>query len=46
MKKIEAKDPYEPRLKSILEDKKVVVSKNKQISPWIIKLCGDSSEYK
>ena len=45
LKKIEEADPYEPRLKSIEEDRQVVVSKNQRISPWVVRLMGDSTEY-
>jgi len=46
LRRIEAKDPYEGRLKAISGDGKVVVSKNQKISPWVVRLMGDSSEYK
>jgi len=46
MRRIEAKDPYEPRLKSICDDNNVCVSKNKKINPWVVRMCGDSTEYK
>lgn len=46
MKRLEASDPYEPRLKSIMSDNKVAVSRNQKISPWVVKQMGDSTEYK
>lgn len=46
MKRLEAKDPYDARLKSISDDQKVTVSKSQKIQPWVTKLMGDSSEYK
>ena len=45
MKLVEAKDPFEPRLKSIDDDRTVVVSKNQKIKPWVVKMMGDCSEY-
>ena len=45
MKGIEAKDPYEARLKQIDSDNCVVVSKNQKINSWVVKECGDTSEY-
>ena len=45
MNRIRAKDPFDPRLKPVVEDKKVSISKNTKICPWIIKLCGDATEY-
>ena len=44
--KLEAADPYEPRLKPIDEDTRVTVSKSAKMSPWVVKLMGDSTEYK
>jgi len=46
MAKIEAADPYDPRLKPIDSDTKVTVSKSSKMNPWVVKLMGDSSEYK
>lgn len=46
LKRIEAKDPYDPRLKPIATDRKVTVSKSTKMSPWVVKLMGDSNEYK
>ena len=40
-----SKDKYEPRLKSINDDNKVTVSKNSKISSWVVKECGDTTEY-
>lgn len=45
LKRIEAADPYEPRLKQIEGDKPVLVSKNLKTTPWIVKQHGDNSEY-
>ena len=42
---VESKDKYEPRLKSINDDNKVTVSKNSKISSWVVKECGDTTEY-
>ena len=44
--KIEAVDPYDPRLKPIDGDSKVTVSKSAKMCPWVVKLMGDSTEYK
>jgi len=46
LKQIEAKDPYEPRLKDISADKSVIVSKNQKINPWVVRQMGDTTEYK
>ena len=43
---IEAQDPYEPRLKPIVSDYDVLVSKDRKISPWIVTLKGDPTIYK
>ena len=40
-KQIEAKDPYEPRLKPINQDKNV----KGELPPWVVKFCGDKTEY-
>ena len=45
MKSIADKDPYDARLKSITDDKVVKISKNTKISPWIVRLMGDATEY-
>jgi len=41
LKRIEAADPYDPRLKSIAQDTRVTVSKSTKMSPWVVKLMGD-----
>lgn len=41
MKKIEAADPYEKRLKSIALDRKVKGS----LPSWNVRLCGDRDQY-
>lgn len=46
MKQQEAKDPFDPRLKPIVNDTKVTVSKSTKMSPWVVKLMGDQTEYK
>lgn len=46
LKKVEAADPYDPRLKPIDKDGSVVVSKNQKIKPWVVRLMGDPGEYK
>lgn len=46
MAKIEAADPYDPRLKPIDNDQKVTVSKSAKLCPWVVKLMGDNSDYK
>jgi radial spoke head protein 4A len=46
MKKVEAADPFDEKLKPITEDKQVVVSKNQKIHPWVVRLMGDATEYK
>lgn len=46
LKALEAKDPYENRLKSISDDNNVIVSKNMKICPWVVKEMGDTTEYK
>ena len=40
-----AKDPFDTRLGPITADTKVTVSKNIKMSPWVIKMCGDATEY-
>lgn len=45
MAQIVASDPFDPRLKSITDDKNVVISKNTKTAPWIVRMCGDSTEY-
>jgi len=45
MKQVEAADPFEPRLKHVTTDKQVQVSKSQKISPWVVRLMGDSTEY-
>jgi len=44
--KIEASDPYDQCLKQIDDDSKVTVSKSSKMSPWVVKMMGDSTEYK
>ena len=47
-KQIEAKDPYEKRLKAISNDKEVYVGgtgKYAKQSSWVIRLLGDSTDY-
>ena len=44
-KSIESKDPFDARLKPINDDKQVKISKNTKISPWVVRLMGDSTEY-
>jgi len=44
-KKIEAADPYEQRLKPISEDAKVKLSASVRSHAWVVKICGDASEY-
>lgn len=39
------KDPFDALMKPISGDKQVKISKNTKVSPWIVKLMGDSSEY-
>ena len=39
--KVQQKDPYEPRLKSIKDDKPI----QGKTSPWVVKLIGDKAEY-
>ena len=46
MKKVEAADPFDDKLKPITEDGQVVVSKNQKIQPWVVRLMGDATEYK
>ena len=46
MAKIEAADPYDSRLKPIDSDNKVTVSKSTKMTPWVVKLQGDCTEYK
>lgn len=40
-----AKDPFDEILKPITGDNKVTVSKNIKMSPWVVKICGDPTEY-
>lgn len=47
-KQIEAKDPYEKRLKSIALDKQIQVGSSGKAgkqAPWVIRLQGDSTDY-
>lgn len=47
-KQIEAKDPYEKRLKSIALDKQIQVGSSGKAGkqgPWVIRLQGDSTDY-
>ena len=46
MKKVVAADPFDEKLKPIVADSSVVVSKNQKIQPWVVRLMGDSTEYK
>jgi hypothetical protein len=46
LKRIEAADPYEARLKPVTLDKPVSVSKHSKTSSWVVRMMGDSSEYK
>lgn len=41
MKKIEAEDPFEPRLKSLAKD----VSKEGLTEAWTLQIIGDKSSY-
>ena len=45
MKAIVDKDPFDARLKPITDDKVVKISKNTKISPWVVRLMGDATEY-
>ena len=45
-KKIEAADPYEPRLKTIAKDTQVNLSKTTMTSAWVVRLMGDATEFK
>ena len=47
-KQIEAKDPYEKRLKPLSADRDVTVGgtgKNSKQSSWVIRLLGDATDY-
>jgi radial spoke head protein 4A len=47
-KQIEAKDPYEKRLKHLSADREVAVGgtgKNSKQSSWVIRLLGDATDY-
>lgn len=44
-KQIEAADPYEPRLKSIEKDSQIQLTKSMKQSPWVVRMCGDCTEY-
>lgn len=47
-KQIEAKDPYEKRLKPLSADRDVTVAgtgKNSKQTSWVIRLLGDSTDY-
>lgn len=46
MAKIEAADPYDRRLKPINEDNQVTVSRAAKMVPWVVKMMGDTTEYK
>ena len=40
-----ALDPFDDILKNITKDSQVTVSKNTKMAPWVIKVCGDPTEY-
>jgi radial spoke head protein 4A len=44
-KKIEAADPYDIRLKPVDKDLQIQLTKQSKQSPWVIRLCGDATEY-
>jgi hypothetical protein len=43
---IEAADPYEKRLKSIANDRKINISEKITQPSWSVRLMGDCEEYK
>ena len=45
MKELEAKDPYEPRLKPITDDGKIKTFGKATTAPWVIRFEGDQTEY-
>lgn len=44
-RKIEAADPYEPRLKPVTEDAPIALTKTSKQSPWVVRMYGDSAVY-
>jgi len=44
-KKIEDADPYDPRLKQITKDCQIALTKTTKQCPWVVRLCGDKTEY-
>ena len=42
---MEAADPFEPRLKSIVQDDKIKMGNKMMQSSWTVRLVGDSQEY-
>ena len=42
---IEAADPYDARLKSIVSDSKVQISEKHAQDAWVVRLMGDATEY-
>jgi hypothetical protein len=45
MKKLEASDPQEKRLKPLTADHGVSTSPNKSLPAWQVRLCGDKTEF-
>ena len=45
MKELEQKDPYEPRLKPITDDKRILTFGKATTDPWVIRFQGDKTEY-
>jgi radial spoke head protein 4A len=44
-KELEARDPYQPRLKPIVKDQLLDVAEGAKQSAWVVKLMGDKSVY-
>jgi radial spoke head protein 4A len=44
-KELEARDPYQPRLKQIVKDSFLEVAEGAKQCAWVVKLLGDKSEY-
>ena len=44
-KQVEAADPYEPRLKEITKDQKIIVGEGSKSESWVVRLMGDKQQY-
>ena len=44
-KQIEAADPYDARLKPIIQDRDIPVAESGKQAAWIVRMMGDKNEY-